>query len=459
MPGGNHREAGLDVMRNGLEAPSQRSGIAGLLTAAWKDPKKLLRGVPEDFEMRRSGFLMYLLVVAAGCSQHASALLPAQTQSATTSSSLALPASTSPLKYKLLYSFGTYARDGKHPTAGLVAVNGALYGTTLLGGKNADGYSGAGTMFEVTTAGKERILYNFTKAGANPQTGLLAVGTNLYGVTQGDQIFEVSASTQAERVLQTLGSSDGNSPAGIFVAVNHVLIGTAGFGGDYKTCITGSAGSSNDNGCGTVFALTQAGQIRVLHRFHGSDGATPDAGLVSLNGALYGTTSGKDAYAYANGNVFKILPSGSGFGVVYAFKGGTDGANPEAPLLAMNGALYGTTTAGGTFGGGTVFKLTPAKSSFTESIVYSFAKGAIPMTGLVAVNGVLYGTTERGGAYHAGTVFQLNVSGKFRVLHTFTGGADGARPSELLAYGGALYGTTPSGGAGGGYGTVFQVTL
>src|SRR5579862_8114661 len=73
------------------------------------------------------------------------------------------------------------------------------------------------------------------------------------------------------------------------------------------------------------------------------DGQGPLAGLVAVNGVLYGTTS---AGGLGHGTVFSITTDGSE-NVLYRFKGGSDGANPEAGLLAINGVLYGTTAAGG----------------------------------------------------------------------------------------------------------------
>jgi uncharacterized repeat protein (TIGR03803 family) len=169
--------------------------------------------------------------------------------------------------------------------------------------------------------------------------------------------------------------------------------------------------------------------------------------------------------------------------VLYSFTGGSDGSEPVAGLIADNqGALYGTTSGGGSSGRGTVFKLTPpgrGQTAWTETVLYSFtggSDGAFPAAGLIVDNASnLYGTTVGGGgndrcANGCGTVFKLTPPGRGQtawtetVLHSFTGGgftggSDGGLPlAGLIAdNGGALYGTTFGGGTIGG-GTVFKLT-
>jgi uncharacterized repeat protein (TIGR03803 family) len=137
-----------------------------------------------------------------------------------------------------------------------------------------------------------------------------------------------------------------------------------------------------------------------------SDGAGPLAGLTAVNGALYGTTYAGGGPNKA-GTVFAITPAGAE-SVLHSFGSGSGGAEPESGLIAVNGALYGTTVGGGTHGAGTVFKITP---SGTETILYSFTgpDGAQPSAGLTAVKGTLYGTTFVGGTSGNGTVFSLSL--------------------------------------------------
>ncbi|MGB7049501.1 MAG: choice-of-anchor tandem repeat GloVer-containing protein [Candidatus Cybelea sp.] len=114
--------------------------------------------------------------------------------------------------------------------------------------------------------------------------------------------------------------------------------------------------------------------------------------------------------------------SGDGYATLYSFGKPYDGAEPKAGLIDVNGILYGTTYAGGKYNSaGTVFSMS---TSVTEKVLYSFNTytrdndGANPSAGLVALNGLLYGTTEYGGseAYY-GTVFRVSTTGKEKVLH------------------------------------------
>lgn len=140
--------------------------------------------------------------------------------------------------------------------------------------------------------------------------------------------------------------------------------------------------------------------------------------------------------------------------VLYQFTGGTDGGAPNAGVIFDNaGNLYGTTTTGGLFGHGTVYELSPSPSGWTESVLYSFTGGPdgdLPRGGVIFDGaGNLYGTTYQGGVC-CGTVFELVKTGdswSFNLLHTFTGGDDGANPAAGLVWGpNGLFGTTENGG-------------
>ena len=121
-----------------------------------------------------------------------------------------------------------------------------------------------------------------------------------------------------------------------------------------------------------------------------------------------------------------------------SFRGSPDGSDPFSPVVFdKSGNLYGTTFVGGTFGQGTVFSLTPSDGEWTESILHSFASGedgASPLAGVtVDQAGNLYGTTwEGGGALDRGTVFRLTPSGSLwteRILYRFRGTSDGGNVS------------------------------
>lgn len=215
-------------------------------------------------------------------------------------------------------------------------------------------------------------------------------------------------------------------------------------------------------------AKSQAGRCSLLYSFQCSpDGDEPESGLVrDASGNLYGTTlSGGQ---YSDGTVFKVTSSGTET-VLHSFAGyPSDGSYPELGSLTLDAAgnLYGTTSGGGEFGEGAVFKVT-ATGTGTESILYSFCAqsgctdGSTPFGGMARDNGGnLYGATDLGGTYDDGVVFKLTTGGIERVLHNFKSSpTDGAYPESNLIRdsSGNLYGTTYTGGASSA-GTVFKVT-
>ncbi len=367
-----------------------------------------------------------------------------------------------------LYSFKG-GDDGAQPFAGLIELNGTLYGTTAYGGTGCSGSSGCGTVFESTTSGQETVLYRFQggKDGANPYAGLIDVNGALYGTTAGGgtsndgTVFKITTSGEETVLYSFKGAPDGLAPNANLTVWNGKLYGTTRAGG------TGCSGSS---GCGTVFRITTSGEETVLYSFQGEqrekDGATPLAGLTKLNGALYGTTAngGKDNL----GTVFKITASGRET-VLYRFgRRGANGFDPEAGLINVKGTLYGTTPHSyGAHLQGTVFEITP---SGKETVIYFFKggnDGGFPEAGLFELNGGLYGTTTVGGGRHEnGTVFQITAAGVEHVIHAFERKRDGIDPeSSLIAVDGALYGTTVGGGGNvcttfvpPGCGTIFELT-
>lgn len=233
----------------------------------------------------------------------------------------------------------------------------------------------------------------------------------------------------------------------------------------YGTTYTG--GTSD---FGTVFKLDTADKYDVLHTFtggvNGPEAAFPIAGLIRDSaGNLYGTTSYGGAYGF--GTIFKLDPT-SHYKVLYHFGGGEngpDGAYPGGMVRDAEGNLYGTTRVGGTSGIGTIFKLDTAGN---YQVLHSFngdfsgPDGAYPSGSLIrdaARN--LYGTTIQGGTLGRGTVFKLDATGTETLLYSFAGKFfgpdDGEQPLGLIRDGaGNFYGITLYGGASN-YGTVFKL--
>ena len=305
-----------------------------------------------------------------------------------------------------LYSF-TGSPDGSKPYASLLDVKGTLYGTTAGGGTN-----GKGTVFSIGTAGTEHVLYSFAGSpdGGGPEAGLIDVSGTLYGTTIGGgtssdgTVFAVSKSGK-ERVLYSFGGDpDGAQPQANLLDVKGTLYGTTSSGGT--------------NNAGTVFSISTTGEEHLLHNFSAAtDGFSPEAGLIEVNGTLYGTAV--QGGAYDKGTVFSIGTDGT-FHVLHSFGAGNDGANPIASLIDVKGTLYSTTKRGGKRGTGTVFRVS---TTGMEHVVYFFRHNiphpVTPETGLTAVGKMLYGTSSLGSPYYGGTVFSMTRSGTVQVVCDF----------------------------------------
>jgi uncharacterized repeat protein (TIGR03803 family) len=353
--------------------------------------------------------------------------------------------------YSVLYSFDGVPGDGIGPSGTLVQDEaGNLYGTTQVGGTNA-----VGTIFELTPAGVESVLYNFN---LRPDAMLSGRGLfrdaagNLFGVSDqggaygpknGDGTVFKLDSTGNETVIHSFGKGkDGEFP-------NSELIT------DAKGNLYGVAGSGGTYGYGTVFKITPAGKEVKLHNFTGLDGSTPVPGLVlDAHGNLFGATI--DGGAYGEGVVFKLARNGS-YTIIYNFcalQNCVDGREPDSGVvLDPSGNLFGTTVQGGLNGQGTVYEIT---KSGEQIVLHNFGDmgsqdGRWPFAGLVRDSaGNLYGTTYIGGTYETGTIYKVDTAGNETVLHSFCAQphcTDGATPfaSLLRDQAGNLYGIASQG--------------
>jgi uncharacterized repeat protein (TIGR03803 family) len=337
-------------------------------------------------------------------------------------STLALVAtSTAAAGERVLVSFN--ANNGNGPYGGLISdVAGNLYGTTTGGGIHS-----AGTVFELMpkTGGgwSLKLLHSFNDNGVDgitPYTRLVFDSAgNLYGTTNNGgsnnvgTVFQLTPTTSGswnETILHSFENNevDGTYPyGGLILDSSGNLYGTtAGGGVDFN---------------GTVFELTPGKtgdwMETVLHNFDFSDGISPYAGLIfDASGNLYGATYAGGSYGY--GTVFELTPQGSGEWnetTIFNFNG--QNATGDAPYATLifdsTGNLYGTTVFGGTYDSGMVFELTPQSGGeWTETIVHSFEPsnwdGGNPYGGLIMdAAGNLYGTTNQGGRFNYGTVFKL----------------------------------------------------
>ncbi len=232
-----------------------------------------------------------------------------------------------------------------------------------------------------------------------------------------------------------------------------------------------------------MFKIDTASKETTLYSFtgppEGGDGAFPGPGIIrDAAGNLYGAAF--DGGAYGAGAIYELSSSGQET-LLHSFSGGSDGAHPLSTLLLdSQGNLYGTAQAGGNgqcggTGCGVVFELMPQSGgNWAEAVLYAFCSanrcedGEEPREGPLVRDsaGNIYGTTYFGGANGDGVVFKLDLAGKETVLHSFTGGADGAFPEVgvILDSRNNLYGTTEDGGdlkcqpKYGGCGVVFKIS-
>jgi len=264
--------------------------------------------------------------------------------------------------------------------------------------------------------------------------------------------YPAQAATETILYNFTCAASDGCYPqAGVILDSSSNLYGTTQNGGAY--------------GWGTVFKLSTSGTLTILHSFNPSagDGFYPQAGVVfGPNGNLYGTTEAGGTYG--GGTIYMVTPSGTET-VLYNFTGSTDGCEPFAGVVFDSEAnLYGTATYCGADGWGTVFMLSPSGTFTTLHSFTGGTDGGYPLAGLLlgpGKSGNLYGTTYQGGSDGFGTVFKVTSSGTETVLHSFNAnGKDGFYPQAGLVPGSSssVIGTTAQGGAVG-VGTVFEVSV
>ena len=356
-------------------------------------------------------------------------------------------------KEKVLYSFqgGT---DGSTPAGGVVFDKaGNLYGATTDGGaNNCPGIAQCGTVFQLQPPAKQ----------GDPWTE--------------NQLY----------IFKGKNSNDGETPAGgvIFDQAGN-LYGTTAYGGSGGCVLLGTT-----VGCGVVFQMTppqtKGGDWTetVLYSFQGGkDGYVAQGNLTFDNaGNLYGVTLYGGGYGSCNspyyqncGTVFELSPPKTKGGkwkekVLYSFKGGTDGANPNGGLVFdSKGAIYGTTYAGGnqsckydgSLGCGTAFKLKPLANkdaAWDATVLRRFSEDeGNPSAGMTFDSeGHLYGT-------NLGTLFRLappsTRSGRWKqtILHNFNSDAYDPEGALIFDQSGNLYSTTNVGAGQSRYGSVFQL--
>lgn len=381
---------------------------------------------------------------------------------------LALIPSAQAQTYQVIYNF-TGGHDGYFSSAAVTFDRaGNLYGTTQFGGTGSgDGNGGVFQMKKRNGSWVFDPIYSFAgPPDAFDPSAPVTIGPNgtLYGGSFGGGVHDEGAifnvtipatpcitplCTWKENLPFSFNYTDGAAPQSAIIFDEQGNIYGAEPAGGISGCM---------EGCGVVFKLTPSGGswTETYYEFTGgSDGGNPlGTILLGSDGNLYGTTvfGGE----FGNGTVFKLTPSGSGWTetTIHSFQASTDGYSAFPGLVEdAAGNLYGAATYGGPNGSGSVFELTPSNGSWNFNLLYAFPgqTNGGPFSSLVLANGNLYGTTVGDGTNGHGSVFELTPSGgswTYTALYNFTGGTDGGEPYGGVAFdaSGNLYGTASRGG-------------
>jgi uncharacterized repeat protein (TIGR03803 family) len=336
-----------------------------------------------------------------------------------------------------LYSFARV--DGSSPSAGLTkGSDGNFYGLTTFGGAMDDG-----TVFKITHSGTLTSLHSFAGSDGQFPFGTVIQGSdgNFYGTTiQGGAsgagtVFKMDTSGVVATVttLHSFAGSDGAQPYGGLIQGSD--------GNFYGMTTTGGTASG---GSGTVFMITPSGALTTLHTFAGSDGAVPQGELThGSDGNFYGTTSQGGAsfnaatFTAGYGTIFKITSAGD-LTMLHSFAGnpGNDGSLPYGgPIQASDGSFYGTTEGGGLSYAGVAYRiatvqLVSAVSRKSHGIAGTFDID-LPQTG---APGIECRSGETNGDYQVVATFALPVTFTSATLSSGTG-----RVAAALASGNQVF--------------------
>ncbi len=293
---------------------------------------------------------------------------------------------TSTGKFKTIYDFSDYI--GYEPTGLLLNTDGNYYGITMLGGP-----SGEGTIFKISQTGYLTPLYNFHGGdGSYPNSFVAGPVADFYGTTE----YAGSARTYFFRI----------SPSGEFANVNCSIVRplslALGIDGNFYGTAVGSVGG----GYGLIFEMKPDGSCFTLYNFNGTNGSVPDLLTMGSDGAFYGTT-------YLNGNptistLFKLTENGKFTNISSS---GTQISIGASMTYGSDGNFYGPTALGGEYDAGEVFEVTPS-GYFT--LLGSFGQNddgydtELPLT--QHTSGIFFGPSFKGGKQEEGDLYSLNVS-------------------------------------------------
>lgn len=301
---------------------------------------------------------------------------------------------------------------GNTPFESLIKGNdSAYYGTN-----NSGGTYSQGTVFKIC-GGKTTVLHSFNRAtdGGTPEGSLvLASNGAFYGMTTGGgsksygTIFKITSTGSFSVVHNFEGTTEGGTAKGSLIQA------TDGF-------LYGMTSSGGANGAGAIFKMSLTGTFTVIHSFvYATEGGSPEGSLVQASdGNFYGIATN-------GGKIFQVTPAGV-YTVLRTLVSNTDGSAPVGSLVqGSDGKLYGTASYGGSFGTGTIFSITTTGTFKTLKHINGTIDGKTPKGNLVqAADGNFYGMTNLGGTYGGGTLFKITPAGSYTVLKHFKMDVDG----------------------------------
>jgi uncharacterized repeat protein (TIGR03803 family) len=327
--------------------------------------------------------------------------------------------------------------SGWNPEAGLcLAPNGKLYGTTSYGGS---GNAVAGTLFSFDpNGGGFHKIEDFDIANGGGNWGSLVLGNDglLYGGQYmsgagGGSIYSVDPSNDTYTIVHGLNTSTAGSGITdkLIVGSDGWLYGTAHYGGAFNV--------------GTIFRFDPANQVfETLHDFTGEEGGdTPYGGVCEAdNGWLYGTTFTGGLNLF--GIIYKYNPTTDQF-VTLAALDTIPGSNCWTSMVNTGSdMLIGTVATGGQYSAGFLYGITPSTDAFSEVFPFTPLNGGNQLgNDIVGTDGLVYGLCQAGGTSGGGTVYKFDpVSHAMTVLHSFDLANDGGAPRGDLVEAGTAVG-------------------
>ena len=266
-----------------------------------------------------------------------------------------------------------------------------------------------------------------------------------------------AASAAAFNVLHSFNGEDGETPAApLAQGSDGFIYGVAAHGGDFMVL--------PPDGGGTAFRLAANGSLMTLHTFAGLEGAVPTGLIQGRDGFFYGTTTyggqeGISPLLPGNGTIFRMSAAGA-VTVLHVFQGGSEGFRPGPIMQGADGAFYGH-AVGGVGGSGLywgfVYRFDPISRVLSHLHDFVSSDGRYPTGKLFqGADGFFYGTTSEGGLWNSGVVYKVDSNGNFVLLHSLSPlyPGEGSQPKGgvMQASDGFFYGTTESG-----YGSVFRM--